>query len=105
MIVTDFFLKFNSIEQLEELFINCGFIVNGFIIKDSENYSLYIIGEIWKPTGVFNQITDSEGNVLQVEEKVKLDGYHANLRLVDVELPEILQPFTIVPQNPMYGWL
>ena len=80
-------------------------MIEGEYVTVSENHALVIIGEIWKPSGIFNQVTDSEGNVIQVEEKIKQEGYHVNLRLIDAELPEILIPFVINPQKPMYGWL
>lgn len=102
----DYYIKCKDKAELDSVLAECGLMDDEYYYcTASESHALVIIGEIWKPTGVFNQITDSEGNVLQIEERQKLDGYHANLRLIDIELPEILQPFTIVPQNPMYGWL
>lgn len=105
MIIKDFNLKFANKEELDNLFAQCGLIVEGEYFLSSESHSLLVIGEIWKPSNVFDTIQDSEGNILQIERTIKVEGYHANLRLVDMEIPNNLLPYIINPITPTHKWL
>jgi hypothetical protein len=54
------------------------------------------IGIIYKPTGE----TDEEGN----PEMAPIEGWHVNVRLVDGEDADALEPFEVTPNTPVRVW-
>ena len=99
------YIKCQDKAELDSVLGECRLMIEGEYCTASENHALVIIGEIWKLTGIYETVSDSEGNIVQIEQREKQAGYHANLRLVDSALPNELIPFIINPQNPMYDWL
>lgn len=61
--------------------------------KDGAN--LDVVGTIYKPTGV--TLTDAEG--MQYPEMAPLAGFHVNV-IADA-FDEALQPYVVVPTNPV----
>jgi hypothetical protein len=57
------------------------------------------IGIIYKPTGEMLQGEDGE-----YPEMAPLEGWHVNIRLVDGEDAEPLEPFVVQPKTPVRVW-
>lgn len=48
-----------------------------YLVTDTKDYSLDVVGLIYKPTG--NMLTDGDGN--EYPEQVDVDGWHVNIKL------------------------
>jgi hypothetical protein len=57
------------------------------------------IGIIYKPTGEMLQGEDGE-----YPEMAPIEGWHVNIRLVDGEDGEPLEPFVVQPKTPVRVW-
>jgi hypothetical protein len=57
------------------------------------------IGVIYKPTG---ETMEQDGMTVPV--MASIDGWHVNVRLVNGEDAETLQPFEVTPTTPMRVW-
>jgi hypothetical protein len=57
------------------------------------------IGIIYKPTGETLMGEDGE-----YPEMAPIEGWHVNVRLVDGENGEVLEPFKVEPSTPMRVW-
>lgn len=68
-------------------------------IKKPKFRNVDVIGTIYKPTG-----THSEVNGVIVPDMEALDGFHANIRLVDGEDASALDGFLVYPQAPVRVW-
>ena len=105
MTYTDYYLKFDSEEQANEiLFTQHSEQLNeaGEVIAEaysSQNFqNIDIIGTIYNLDGIY----DGEGNVLQ--EATKKDGWHVNVRLTPTESADSLEPFRVIPTQPRRVW-
>lgn len=71
-----------------------------YLVKNSFEYSIDIVGTIFEPTG--NSLTDSEGNVYP--ETVPVDGWHVNFRLVSESRREDIEAidsvYGVTPNSP-----
>ena len=107
----DIYLKFPSQETAQEL-------ISG-LPYEPEKYVLDVVGVIYKPTGNVVEVAETisvideetgeqseqQGELIEVPEVLPLEGYHANIRLLSAELPEVLQQYAIAkPNNPVRGW-
>lgn len=72
-------------------------------IKTPKFVNLDIIGDIYKQTGVTEEIEGADGLKFSVPVMEKLDGYHVNIRLVNEDASE-LQQFSVLPSNPVRVW-
>jgi hypothetical protein len=57
------------------------------------------IGIIYKPTGEMLQGEDGE-----YPEMAPIEGWHVNVRLVDGEDADALEPFVVQPKTPVRVW-
>lgn len=95
----DYFIKANNKDELDLLLEQCGYMMDGEYITASENHALIVLGQISRPVGEI----EIDG-ILEVQIEI-LDGYHANIRKLDDEpLCDELQPYLVVPQNPVNIW-
>jgi hypothetical protein len=86
----DYYIKCQDKTELDSVLDECGLMIEGEYIIASENHSLVVLGTI-------SRVVD------EVEEA--LDGYHANIRMLNDEpLCEHLLPYLVVPQNPVNVW-
>jgi hypothetical protein len=102
----DYYLKFDSEAEAKAVLYR----IEGAVEADPENgveaqegyevanyIAIDLIGTIYEPTGLI--IEDDEGDY---PEMAPIDGYHANVRLLDEE-PE-LQPYRVFPTTPNRVW-
>ena len=74
-------------------------------IESSEGYevanyaNIDAIGIIYKPTG--EMLTGEDGEYPEME---ALPGWHVNVRLVDGEDAEALEPYAVTPAIPVRVW-
>jgi hypothetical protein len=63
-----------------------------------------VIGDIWKPTEEMQTISGPGDVEMEVPVMEKLAGWHVNIRPVSGEDTLQVQPFAVVPQNPVRVW-
>jgi hypothetical protein len=63
-----------------------------------------VIGDIWKPTEEMQTISGPGDVEMEVPVMEKLVGWHVNIRPTGEEDTSQLQPFAVVPQNPVRVW-
>jgi len=89
-------------ETGEETVINVG---DPYIIMQTADYAIDIVGIISKPTG--NILTDADGN--EYPEQAPLDGWHINIRLLNDTLREVTEAIDLTngtsPVTPSRVWL
>ena len=89
-------------ETGEETVINVG---DPYIIMQTADYAIDIVGIISKPTG--NILTDAEGN--EYPEQAPIDGWHINIRLLNDTLREVTEAIDLTngtsPVTPSRVWL
>jgi len=103
----DYYLKFDSEAAAKAVLYR----VEGAVEADPENgveaqegyevanYQFVdVIGTIYKPTG--KMLESDEG---EVPEMAAIPGYHVNARVVSGDA-SALEPYRIVPSNPVRGW-
>ena len=96
---TTYFLKFASQEEAEQKLTEVGFSSTN--PETNETYfhtpphtgDIDIIGDIYESYGTY----DENGN--ELTPPVVLPGYHMNI-ILNIELPEELNPFLVYPQSP-----
>jgi hypothetical protein len=71
--------------------------VEGYEVANYANIDT--IGLIYKPTGEMLMGEDGE-----YPEMAAIEGWHVNVRLVDGEDAEALEPFEVSPQTPVRVW-
>lgn len=59
-----------------------------------------VIGVIYKPTGVMLTNSDSK----EYSEMVQLDGWHVNVLVLPDEDAATLEPYRVIPTNPVRVW-
>lgn len=70
-------IRVNDINELKSECGNVGLLtVDGALITSSHNHHLMVIGDLYEESGVL--LTDKDGN--KYKEKVKIEGFHANLK-------------------------
>jgi hypothetical protein len=73
---------------------------NATAFEPRPNYrNIDTIGVIYKPTGEMLMGEDGE-----YPEMAPIDGWHVNVRLVDGEDAEALEPFVVQPKSPVRVW-
>lgn len=129
MNTTDLFLKFESAEQAKPFLYEVtiehrdseGMVVQPTMDMETheETYpegtvevevlrnkytNTDVIGDIWKPTAETTEQEGPGGEMITVPVMEQLPGYHVNIRPVGSEDVSALQPFVVVPQNPVRVW-
>lgn len=96
----DYYLKFSSQEEAFQSLKDAGYTsVNEdgkeFIISATHDYCVDDVGIIHKG-GKWE--LNEKGEMVTIEEPVKLDGYHTNIRILRGDIAECLRSFVI--NNP-----
>ncbi|WP_136487833.1 hypothetical protein [Vibrio sp. H11] len=91
------YLRAESYEAFFTACVNAGLVSEGEIITTSHDYSMILIGTLYKETGKI--LKDSEGN--DYPEKVAIPGYHVNLR---AKQPVGLEHLAVEPDNILVEW-
>ena len=96
----DYYLKFTTEEEAFQAFKEAGYTSQDetgkeFVISATHQVCVDLVGTIyrggkWEP--------NEEGEMIVIEEPVKLDGYHANVRVLSGDIAETLRTFVI--DNP-----
>ena len=93
------FLKFASEDEAKErlaAYVSFDDSSDGAWIAASHTHALDVVGAIYKPTG--NTIPGADGE--QLPEMAAIDGFHVNLLLIDVDIPEALAAYCTTPKTP-----
>jgi hypothetical protein len=86
----DFYLKFESQEQAKSILFD----------GESPNYSnIDEIGTVHEPTG---QMIETENG--EIPEMLPIEGWHVNVRAVEGEDTEVLNPFVVQPSPSRRRW-
>jgi len=96
----DYYLKFITEEEAFQAFKEAGYTSQDeegkeYVISATHQVCVDVIGTIYKG-GKWEP--NEEGEIITIEEPVKLDGYHANVRVLSGDIAEILRTFVI--DNP-----
>lgn len=96
----DYYLKFTTKEEAFQAFKEAGYTSQDeegkeFVISATHSYCVDLVGDIYK--GGKWELNES-GEIITIEEPVKLEGYHANVRILSGDIAETLRPFVI--DNP-----
>jgi len=103
---TDYYLKADSEEQLNASLVDAGiYIEETTRITDPIKYSLYVIPEILRGTGQFEDYFNGYATT-QREIVEFVPGTHANLRVLGTLTAEQIQKLPLVdaPATPKYIW-
>ena len=96
----DYYLRFSSKEEAFTALKNAGYTSmdengNEYIISATHDYCVDEVGLIYKGgKWEFNE----QGEMITIEEPVKLDGWHINIRILRGDIAENLRDFVI--DNP-----
>jgi len=89
-------------ETGEETVINVG---DPYIIMQTADYAIDIVGVIHRPTGVI--LTDADGN--EYPEQAPLEGWHVNIRIVGDAMRDTVEAldaiYGVIPNRPARVWL
>lgn len=103
--MNDYYLKAADATTLYDVLEAAGVVTEGdqgWHVTDAHKYALDVIGTIYKPTGKVLQTDD--GEVLEMK---PLDGFHANVRVInmsDFDVNKIAKILLETPSNPVRGW-
>ena len=103
--MTDYHLRASDATALYDVLEAAGVVTEGdqgWHVTDAHKYALDVIGTIYKPTGKVLQTDD--GEVLEMK---PLDGFHANVRVInmsDFDVNKISKILLETPSNPVRGW-
>ena len=93
----DYYFKFLSEEEAFQVFKNAGYTSQNeegqeFVISATHSYSIDLIGDIYEG-GMWEPNENDE--IIMIEEPVKIDGYHVNMRILSGDIDETLRPYII----------
>jgi len=103
--MNDYYLRASDATALYDVLEAAGVVTEGdqgWQVTDAHKYALDVIGAIYKPTGKVLQTEDGE-----VPEMKPVDGFHANLRVInmsDFDVNKIAKILLETPNNPVQGW-
>ena len=103
--MTDYHLRASDATALYDVLEAAGVVTegdHGWHVTDAHKYALDVIGAIYKPTGKVLQTDDGE-----VPEMKPVDGFHANLRVIntnDFDANKIAKIVLETPSNPVRAW-
>jgi hypothetical protein len=99
----DYYLKFSTEEEAFQAFKEAGYTSqdeNGkeFVISATHQVCVDLVGTIYRG-GKWDM--NEQGEMITIEEPVKLDGYHVNVRILSGDIAENLNQFAVDdPKNP-----
>ena len=120
----DYYLRFKDKAEAEAILTNLAILVeveqedSSVLLVSSGIASVDFVGTIYKPTGV--TITEEDG--LEYPQLYALEGYHVNIRFLDLPatqvidpetgdfkeipspIPAILEPYNVQPITPSRTW-
>ena len=116
----DYYLRFKDKAEAEAILTNLAILVeveqedSSVLLVSSGIASVDFVGTIYKPTGV--TITEEDG--LEYPQLYALEGYHVNIRFLDLpatqvidpetgdfeEIPALLEPYNVQPITPSRTW-
>jgi hypothetical protein len=91
---TTYFLKFTSQEETEQKLTEVNYLHETYYKIEDQVGDIDIIGEIYNNDGVYDEVTFEV-----ISPPTKKDGWHINI-ICENELPEALQEYIVIPQNP-----
>jgi len=103
--MSDYYLRATTAAALYSALEAAGVVTQGeggYHVTDAHRYALDVIGAIYAPTG--KMLQNDEG---EVPEMKLLDGFHANLRVINASNFDVnmLNEIAInAPTNPARGW-
>jgi hypothetical protein len=103
--MNDYYLKASDATALYDALEAAGVVTEGdqgWHVTDGHKYALDVIGTIYKPTGYTLEL--EEGGA---PEMVALDGFHANLRVIDASgfnADKIANIVIETPNSPVRIW-
>ena len=100
----DYYLKFSTEEEAFQAFKEAGYTSQDeegkeFVISATHQVCVDVIGTIYRG-GKWDM--NEQGEMISIEEPVKLDGYHANVRVLRGDIAENLRTFVIDTPNNRY---
>ena len=100
----DYYLKFTTEEEAFKAFKEAGYTSQDeegkeFVISATHQVCVDVIGTIYRG-GKWDM--NEQGEMIAIEEPVKLDGYHANVRVLSGDIAETLRTFVIDTPNNLY---
>jgi hypothetical protein len=101
----DYYLRTTDATALYKALEAAGIVAqgeDGWHVTDGHKYALDVIGTIYKPTGEMTLVDGIETPVM-----AKVDGFHANLRVIDAssfDADTIADIVINAPRNPARGW-
>lgn len=100
----DYYLRFASEEEAFQEFQKAGYTAKDendkeYIITATHDYCVDVVGIIYK--GGKWEFNEETGERITIEEPVKLEGYHANVRILKGDIAENLLEYQIkAPKHP-----
>tara|TARA_R110000868_G_scaffold28093_1_gene105735 strand:+ start:1208 stop:1528 length:321 start_codon:yes stop_codon:yes gene_type:complete len=100
----DYYLRFSTEEEAFQAFKEAGYTSQDetgkeFVISATHQVCIDVIGTIYRG-GKWDM--NEQGEMITIEEPVKLDGYHANVRILSGDIAENLRTFVIDTPNNLY---
>jgi hypothetical protein len=93
----DYYLKFSTEHQAFQTLKYAGYTSQDeegreFVISATHSYCVDLIGTIYEG-GKWE--TNENGEIITIEEPVKLNGYHVNIRILSGDIDECLKSYVI----------
>lgn len=102
----DLCLKFQVEQQANEVLVETGIATldeeTGSLISNS-GFAVDVIGKMFKQSSETETFTDSDGNDYTVPKLEELEGWHVNVRCIDI-VPAGVQEYKVEPKTPMRVW-
>ena len=100
----DYYLKFSTEQEAFQAFQEAGYTSQDeegreLVISATHDYCVDLVGTIYRG-GKWDM--NEQGEMITIEEPVKLDGYHANVRILSGDIAENLRTFVIDTPNNLY---
>lgn len=102
----DLCLKFENKPQAEAILVEAGVGImgeeeNSFI--PNSGFAVDVIGKLYKQSLETETFTDADGNEYTVPKLEELDGWHVNVRCMEI-VPSGIQQYKVEPKSPMRVW-
>lgn len=102
----DLCLKFENKAHAESILVEAevgivGEEENSFV--PNSGFAVDVIGKLYKHSLETETYTDMDGNEYTVPKMEELDGWHVNVRCMEI-VPSALQQYKVEPKSPMRVW-
>jgi hypothetical protein len=100
----DYYLRFSSEEEAFQALKEAGYTSideneKEYVISATHQYCVDVIGDIYRG-GKWD--INEQGEMITIEEPIKLEGYHVNVRMLSGDISENLRNFVINTPNLPY---